>query len=119
MGASIVFVPLVIWELIALPTPNVVLVSMSLMPEFELVMSYPDAPAVEKYNCWVVTEALRLGFVTSATLKTPASVAMGTPFDQLPAVLKSVPVLSHVVSASAEWASNASAPNARERKRRV
>jgi hypothetical protein len=51
MGASIVFVPLVIADSIALVVPVPVLVRVSLMPVFELVRSYPEDEVVEKFNC--------------------------------------------------------------------
>src|SRR5438552_9251885 len=104
MGASIVFVPLVFTALIALVAPAPVLLSVSLMLVFELVRSYPEDAVVEKFNPRMVMEALRFGFVTSAVLKTALSPVPGTLPLQLPAALKSVPVLFHVLlAANADW----------------
>ena len=48
----------------------------------------------------MVSDTLRLGLVTRAALKMVASPLPGTPPVQLPAVLKSVPVLFQVLSSA-------------------
>jgi len=66
---------------------------------FELVMSYPDDDVAEKFNSWIVTEALKFGCVTAAELKTATSLIPGTRLGvpvQLLLVLKSVPVFVQV-----------------------
>jgi hypothetical protein len=67
IGTSIILVPLVFAALIALLVVVPVLVSVSLMPVFELVISYPADAAVEKFKIEIVSDALRFGLVTLAT----------------------------------------------------
>ena len=100
MGASIVFVPLVFAALIALPAPVPVLVSVSLMLVLELVRSYPEDVVAEKFNSLIVRDALKLGWVIAATLKTATSALPGAVPPQLAPALKSVPVLPQVLFAA-------------------
>ena len=89
-------VPLVFAASIALAPPVPVFISVSLMPVFELVRSYPIAGAV-KSKLLMVRDALKLGCLPSAELKRAVSVGPGTlPPHQLPALLKSVPLLFQV-----------------------
>src|ERR1700730_14933533 len=96
IGASIVLVPLVFAPKMALLVPVLVLVSVSLMLVFVLVMSYPDDVVAEKSNSLVVRDALKLGCVTAALLKTAMSLEPGAVPPQLAPLLKSVPVLLQV-----------------------
>src|SRR2546430_1173375 len=64
-----------------------------------LVRSYPDVPA-EKRSPAIVRGALKFGCVTGAVANRPTSLTPGTPPVQFAAVLKSVPVLFHVLAAS-------------------
>src|SRR6266404_6981208 len=93
MGALIVFVPLVFAALIAPVAPVAVLVSVSLMPVFELVRSYPEDVVAEKFNSLIERDALKLGWVIAAELKTAISLMPGAVPPQLAPLLKSVPVL--------------------------
>ena len=98
IGASIVLVPLVFAALIALVAPVPVLVSVSLMLVLVLVRSYPDDDVAEKFNSWIVRDALKFGCVIFAELKTATSELPGAvPPDQLAPALKSVPVLPQVL----------------------
>src|SRR6266849_2600274 len=99
MGASMVLVPLVFSASIALVVPVPVFVNVSLMLVLELVMSYPDVEVPEKYNSWMVSEALKFGCTDIAELKTARSPEPGTPLGfQLVLVLKSVPEFFQVLS---------------------
>jgi hypothetical protein len=89
-----VFVPLVFAPFIALLDPVPVLVSVNLMLVPELVRSYPEA---EKFNAWIESDALRLGCLVAAELKTATSLLPGTVPPQFAPVLKSVPVLLQVL----------------------
>ena len=94
------FVPLVFAALIAPPAPVPVLVSVSLMLVLELVISYPDDVVAEKFSSLIVSDALKLGWVIAATLKTATSPLPGTPPPQFVLVLKSVPLLLQVLLAA-------------------
>jgi len=100
MGASIVLVPLVLAALIAPPAQVPVLVSVSLMLVLELVISYPDDVVAEKFSSLIVRDALKLGCVIAAELKTATSAAPGAVPPQLAPALKSVPVLLQVLLAA-------------------
>src|ERR1700730_635026 len=101
-----VLVALVFTALIALAPPVPVLSSVSLMPVFELVRSYPIAGAV-KFKLLMVRDALKLGCVPSAELKRAVSPGPGTPLDQLLGSLKLVPLFCQVwVAASADCSGN-------------
>jgi len=87
--------------LIALEVPVPVFVSVSLTPVFELVRSYPEDAVVEKFNVLMLRDALTLGWVIAATLKTAVSLLPGAvPPDQLVPLLKLVPVLPQVMFAA-------------------
>jgi hypothetical protein len=77
-GASIVLVPVVFAALIAPAAPVPILVNVSLMPVFELVISYPDDVAVEKFKIEIVSDALRFGLVPLTVPKVAVSPAPGT-----------------------------------------
>src|SRR5438552_8715785 len=66
----------------------------------ELVISYPDDVVAEKFSSLIVSDALKLGWVIAATLKTATSPLPGTPPPQFVLVLKSVPVLLQVLLAA-------------------